>query len=228
MPHSLDPASALRGRPSPVGTRLPSYLPPASADPRPVAPRSMLSRMRDVLTRRIRLERRGFDVHFILEPAPRPAAPAPALPAPAAPARPASRRILRPDELPPLGGTQLAEARADLRAILAQAPRGQRHLPSLALLERVLAKDGARGIDEVPAAVLRHAASALDQFADDDYSPGLVVLRRRIAIVLRRRHGDLRAYEASAPGPLETGPSDFADSMTEFIDLDRLFDGSRR
>ncbi len=104
-------------------------------------------------------------------------------------------------------------------------------MPSLALLERALHKNGVRGIDEVPACVLRHAAQSLDAIDLDRYGSGLVVLRRRVGQVLRRRHGDGRPREAipqpvlrtAAPVVAADGPRDFSDSLTEFIDLDKMF-----
>jgi len=98
-------------------------------------------------------------------------------------------------------------------------------------------KNGERGIDDVPAAVLRHAAQALDAFDLDVYGPGLVLLRRRVEQVLRRRHGDRHSHAgpsqpdqhterlaaAMAPGALK----DFSDSMTEFISIDGMF-GDRK
>jgi len=58
-----------------------------------------------------------------------------------------------------------------------------------------------------------------------------VVLRRRIGQVLRRRHGDGRPREAIpqpvlrpvAPAVTADGQRDFSDSLTEFIDLDKMF-----
>jgi hypothetical protein len=78
--------------------------------------------------------------------------------------------------------------------------------------------------------VLRHAAQSLDGLDIDQVGPGLVVLRRRIEQVLRRRHGDRHSHapvvqplerlaSTLAPGALK----DFSDSLTEFIDLDKMF-----
>ena len=132
---------------------------------------------------------------------------------------------------------EVTEVCANLRAMLGGAVGHHPRLPSLALLERALVKNGERGIDDVPAAVLRHAAQALDAFDLDRYGPGLVLLRRRIEQVLRRRHGDRhtqaghsqpdqpteRLAAAMAPGALK----DFSDSMTEFIDIDQMFGDSQ-
>ena len=189
----------------------------------------VLLRLRRLLTRPIRLERRGYDWHFVIDAQPRKAG---ARRAPSESAQP--RR--NPGELPSMTAREVAEVCANLRGMLGGEVGHHPRLPSLALLERALVKNGERGIDEVPAAVLRHAAQALDAFDLDRYGPGIVVLRRRIEQVLRRRHGDRPTHAASqpdqpterlaaamAPGALK----DFSDSMTEFIDIDRMF-GDRK
>jgi hypothetical protein len=190
---------------------------------------AVLLQLRSLFTRPIRLERRGFDWHFVLDKPAHPAATKRAAePAPrargTAPAQPR-------DAMPDMTDLQVAELCTHLRAALGGDIGHHPRMPSLALLERALYKNGVRGIDEVPAAVLRHAAQCLDTLDLDRYGPGLVVLRRRIGQVLRRRHGDGRARVA-LPQPVlrpamaalpADGVRDFSDSLTEFIDLDRMF-----
>ena len=184
----------------------------------------MLRRLRSLLTSPIRLERRGFDFHFVLGPAPRKAG--------TRRAGDSAPRRRSPAEMPSMTTREVSEVCANLRAMLGGEVGHHPRLPSLALLERALVKNGERGVDDVPAAVLRHAAQALDAFDLDRYGPGLVLLRRRVEQVLRRRHGDRHTHVASqpdqpterlaaamAPGALK----DFSDSMTEFIDIDRMF-----
>jgi len=191
----------------------------------------VLLRLRSLLTRPIRLERRGLDWHFVLDAQPRKAG---------ARRTASTEQVPRrrdPGELPSMTAREVAEVCANLRSMLGGDVGHHPRLPSLALLERALVKNGERGVDEVPAAVLRHAAQALDAFDLDRYGPGIVVLRRRIEQVLRRRHGDRpthtghsqpdqtteRLAAAMAPNALK----DFSDSMTEFIDIDRMF-GDRK
>ena len=189
---------------------------------------AVLLQLRSIFMRPIRLERRGFDWHFVFDKPAQAGAKRPAEPSPrargTAPSQPR-------DAMPDMTNLQVAELCTHLRAALGGDIGRHPRMPSLALLERALYKNGVRGIDEVPAAVLRHAAQCLDTLDLDQYGPGLVVLRRRIGQVLRRRHGDGRA-RAALPQPVlrpvlpnvpADGPRDFSDSLTEFIDLDRMF-----
>jgi hypothetical protein len=186
----------------------------------PPAPGSVLLRLRSLLTRPIRLERRGIDWHFVFAPPPR----APAI------QRVTEQPARRRDEMPSMTPRQVAEVCASLRTVLGGEIGRHPRMPSLALLERALVKNGERGVDDVPAAVLRHAAQSLDLLELDQVGPGLVVLRRRVEQVLRRRHGDGRSREPRdhalerATAALAAGDfKDFSDSLTEFIDLDKLF-----
>jgi hypothetical protein len=194
---------------------------PGAAAAAAAATEGVLLRLRSLLTRPIRLERRGIDWHFVLAPPPRSAD---------------SYRRAAPSPrnggaMPSMTNDQVAEVCANLRAVLGGELGHHPRMPSLALLERALHKNGVRGIDEVPACVLRHAAQSLDAIDLDRYGSGLVVLRRRIGQVLRRRHGDGRPREAipqpvlrpAAPVAAADGQRDFSDSLTEFIDLDRMF-----
>jgi hypothetical protein len=211
-----------------LSTRL--SMPPSRMTSSKIAPPritgGVLLRLRSFFTRPIRLERHGFNWVFVFGPPKRQAGTR----------RPAATAAVRRDAMPAMTPREVTEVCAHLRAMLGGEVGRHPRLPSLALLERALVKNGERGIDDVPAAVLRHAAQALDAFDLDRFGPGLVLLRRRVEQVLRRRHGDrpthtghsqpdqptARLAAALAPGALK----DFSDSLTEFIDIDRMFPGS--
>jgi hypothetical protein len=166
------------------------------------------------LHRRFRVERHGLGLRIT-------------------PDRPRARHAPRPasawqrDLLPPMPGHQVIAAQVDLRALLNRAPAARRVWPSLALLERVLGHGGFEGIHRVDACVLRHAAQSLDLMADHLFSPGLVMLRRRIELVLRRKHRDRPSHWARMSSPAGGGRGDSAeDTLTDFIDLDRYAFGA--
>ena len=188
------------------------------------ASRGVLVRLRALFTQPIRLERRGFDWHFVFGPKGQSGTRRDGESASSS-----SSRRRNPGELPSMTAREVAEVCENLRTMLGGQIGRHPRLPSLALLERALMKNGEHGIDDVPAAVLRHAAQALDAFDLDDYGPGLVLLRRRVEQVLRRRHGDRHSHSqpdqrterlaaTMAPGALK----DFSDSLTEFISIDAV------
>lgn len=125
--------------------------------------------------------------------------------------------------LPPSSNARMRSARLELAGLLNAWPGGRRMQPSLALIERALDQGGAAGIDHVSPCVLRHAAGALDMLDPLRMGPGLVELRRRIGLLLRRIHGGASPssrdpVQHRAPG---SGRA-FEDSLTEFIELDAL------
>jgi len=120
-------------------------------------------------------------------------------------------------------GAHASAARHELRVLLDHAPSARRVWPSLALLERVLGSGSADNIHRVEAAVLRHAARALDQLGDELFGPGLVVLRRRVELILRRKHGDRPSHWTRTPPPAGADhAARFSDSLTDYIEIDQL------
>ncbi len=120
-------------------------------------------------------------------------------------------------------GRHVIAAHLDLRALLNQAPAARRVWPSLALLERMLCARGFEGIHRVDACVLRHAAQSLDMMAGPYLSPGLVVLRRRIELVLQRKYRDEPTHWARTPCPPGARRRmDSADTMTDYMDIDAM------
>jgi len=170
-------------------------------------------RLCEYLRRHIRVRRSGLGWRLALEPAParRPGPP-----------RRRAGPVRRPP-LPPMPGAHASAARHELQVLLDHVPGARRVWPSLALLERVLGSQSADNIHRVEAAVLRHAARALDQLGDELFGPGLVVLRRRVELVLRRKHGDRPSHWVRMPPPV--GPEQaaaFGDSLTDYIEMDRV------
>jgi hypothetical protein len=175
--------------------------------------RRLWQRVSEYLQRHVRLRRSGRGWRLALEPA---SAWRPTLPMP----RP---RPARHPQLPPMPGAHASAARHELRILLDHVPGARRVWPSLALLERVLGSECTDNIHRVEAAVLRHAARALDQLGDDLFGPGLVVLRRRVELVLRRKHGDRPSHWARMPPPVGADrAASFGDSLTDYIDMDRM------
>jgi hypothetical protein len=171
---------------------------------------SLIPAFRALLLTRFRLRFRGWKLRLVVEPSP---------------AKLVARNVppRRPDSLPPMPGHQVIAAHVDLRALLNRAPGARRLWPSLALLERVLCSGGFDGIHRVDACVLRHAAQSLDMLGDQHFSPGIVVLRRRIELVLRRKHRDEPTHWARTPSP--DGARHRArstDTVTDYIDLDGM------
>jgi len=167
----------------------------------------------EYLQRRIRLRRSGLRWTLALEPA-----------GAVRPARAAARPRASPrPRLPPMPGAHATAARHELRVLLDHAPSARRVWPSLALLERVLGSGSADNIHRVEAAVLRHAARSLDQLGDELFGPGLVVLRRRVELILRRKHGDRPSHWTRLPPPAGVErPGRFGDSLTDYIEMDQL------
>jgi hypothetical protein len=169
----------------------------------------LIAALRAFLQTRFRLQLRGWALRLVKQPAA------------AKPPAPGQRK--RADALPPMPGRHVVAAYLDLRGLLDRAPGARRIWPSLALLERALCAGGFDGIHRVDACVLRHAAQSLDMLGDQVFSPGLVLLRRRIELVLRRKHHDEPTHWARTPcvtGARRHQRAD--DTLTDYIDLDRM------
>ncbi|MFL6626957.1 MAG: hypothetical protein ACJ8G1_10975 [Vitreoscilla sp.] len=169
----------------------------------------LIPALKALLKTRFTLQLRGWSLRLVKEPAAKSVA------------RQGPQKRVHP--LPPMPGRQVVAAHLDLRAHLDRAPAARRIWPSLALLERVLGTGGFDGIHRVDACVLRHAAQSLDMVGDLYLSPGLVVLRRRIELVLRRKHLDEPTHWARTPGLAGARRRmAAADTLTDYIDLDRM------
>lgn len=115
----------------------------------------------------------------------------------------------------------MRSAHLELVGLLDAWPGGRRMQPSLALIERALDRDGGTGLDLVSPCVLAHAAASLDFVDPLRMGPGLVELRRRMGLLLRRLHGGEPTLPESVDRASD-GQRYFEDSLTEFIELDAL------
>lgn len=134
----------------------------------------------------------------------------------------APKRLALPCLLPPHSDARMRPARRELVGLLDAWPGGRRMQPSLALIERALVQNGASGIDRISPCVLRHAAASLDVLDPLRMGPGLVELRRRIGLLLRRLHGGEAPSQRELAAPASGAVGVFEDSLTEFIELDML------
>lgn len=136
---------------------------------------------------------------------------------------PAPKRLALSSLLPPSSSARMRSARLELVGLLNAWPGGRRMQPSLALIERALGQRGGTGLDQVSPCVLRHAAISLDVLDPLRMGPGLVELRRRIGLLLRRVHGGESPSSADPLQPLASSSGRaFEDSLTEFVELDAL------
>jgi len=122
------------------------------------------------LRRRLRLERRGLQIHVLLEPAP------------AAPPLPAAS-----------GGEALRRAHGELRALLDRHADARRTLRHLSYFERELAKAGSRAFSQVPVPVMRKGLEQLDLLVRDAAGADLAPLRERLEAAVRSRARDAGA-----------------------------------
>ena len=122
---------------------LPSRMAPSKSSP-PPSSGGVFLRLRSLLTQPIRLERRGYDWHFVFGPPQRKVGIRTGTDLP-------ERRRKSRTELPSMTAGEVSEVCANLRAMLGGEVGRHPRLPSLALLERALMKNGEHGIDDVPA-----------------------------------------------------------------------------
>lgn len=121
---------------------------------------------RGLLNSRLRMERRGLQIHVLLEPA-RPKA---------APVAPDSRN-----------GEVLRLAHAELRELLDRHGDTRHVLPHLSFVEQALAKSGSRAIGRVPLPVLEKALIQLENLIHDSPGDGVAELRRRLLASITMR-----------------------------------------
>jgi hypothetical protein len=151
--------------------------------------------VQDLFNRKLRVERRGAQLHVLLDPTP-----------PAAPGK----------ESPDVASARRAEtlrlAQADLRDLLDRHADTRHVVPQLSYVEQVLGRSGLRGIGRLPLPVLHKALTQLESLVHDEPAAGLAELRRRLAGVIAVRLGGTPAAQAPAP----------TNVMSDFHTEDRL------
>lgn len=153
-----------------------------------------MKRWLPLLGHHLRFERRGINVHVVLQD---PARPAGAEPPPAS----ASRAVRGLDE------ARIDLIGSQLRALLKRHPQARSVLRHLGYVEAALRKQGAEALDEVPVDVLRAALQQLESLVTNWQQEGLAELRSRLAVAVAERLAKRHAVTAGA-GP----PSDALDA----------------
>jgi hypothetical protein len=144
---------------------------PTRAEPRSPRPASWRLRplrwLQSLLRRRLRVERRGWRLHILLDPA--------------------------PSELgsSPSGGEALRRAHGELCALLNHHADARRMMRHLGYIERALARAGSRALKQIPTPVLRKGLEQLELLAREADGAGLAPLRERLEDVLASRPREL-------------------------------------
>lgn len=167
---------------------------PSSPDKR--TRRQPLAWLRGLLSRPLKLERRGAQLHVVLGDPKQP---------PAAPAR---------------RGEVLRRGHEALRALLARHPDARHLMRHLSFFEQALGRHGSRALhSEVPLPVLRRAHEQLDLLLREGSTPELAALATRLERAVQDR---TRAAEA-APPPGSVQVSEASHSL--FDEMERSWTG---
>lgn len=121
--------------------------------------------LRSLLTQNVKLERRGLNVHVVLEPA-------------------AAQDTTAPGSS---AGEALRRAHTELRALLDRHPDTRHLMRHIAYVERAVARNGSRAFAQVPAPVLERALEQLELLLRDEHDHAIAPLRERLERVLRER-----------------------------------------
>lgn len=121
--------------------------------------------LRSLLTQNVKLERRGLNVHVVLEPA-------------------AAQDTTAPGNS---AGEALRRAHAELRDLLDRHPDTRHLMRHLAYVERTIARSGSRAFGQVPAPVLERALEQLEMMLRDEHDHAIAPLRERLQRALRER-----------------------------------------
>lgn len=127
--------------------------------------------LRSLLSRRVRLERRGLNVHVLLEPPPTADTTAPGSSA----------------------GEALRRAHAELGALLDRHPDTRHLMRHLGYVERAIARTGSQAFRQVPVPVLERALEQLGLLLRGQPDHTIAPLRQRLERALRERPADAAA-----------------------------------
>lgn len=159
--------------------------------------RQPLAWLRGLLSRPLKLERRGVQLHVVLGEPKQPPAP---------PARP---------------GEVLRRGHEALRALLARHPDARHLLRHLSFFEQVLGREGSRALrSEVPLQVLRRAHEQLEMLLREDSTPELAELAARLERTVR----DRSRAEDEAPPASAVQVSEASHSL--FDEMERSWTGN--
>lgn len=129
--------------------------------------RNPLQWMKGLLSQRLRLERRGVQVHVMLDPA-----------------KPLAGPSVFADSQ---SGEALRLAHTELRELLGRHAGTRKVMPHLSHLEQALAKSGSRAIGKLPLPVLHRALTQLENLTQGQASEGLAALRLRMVAAIEKR-----------------------------------------
>lgn len=119
--------------------------------------------LRSLLTQKVKLERRGLNVHVVLEPAVPVDTTAPGTSA----------------------GEALRRAHTELRALLDRHPDTRHLMRHLGYVERAIAHQGSKAFRQVPRPVLERALKQLELLLRDEQTHAIAPLRDRLERALR-------------------------------------------
>lgn len=155
-----------------------------------------MKRWLPLLGHHLRLERRGINVHVVLQDPAAPVEPAPP------PPRPPSRAVRGLDE------ARVELIGSQLRALLKRHPNARSVLRHLGYVEAALRKQGAEALDEVPVDVLKAALQQLESLVTNWQQEGLAELRSRLAVAVVERAEVQAAADAAAAAHPKTDAMD--------------------
>jgi hypothetical protein len=160
-----------------MSTKSPARVPTQKASSVPASAKPM-NWVQSLFNSKLRLERRGAQVHVLLDPPPPP------------PESPEQRRK-----------QALRQVRLELAALLARHAGTRQVVPHLSFVEQMLGKSDLRAMGRLPLPVLHKALTQLESLTHDEPGAGLAELRRRMAEVISLRLGGTPSAPGAAASP---------------------------